>query len=392
MYDLFVSHNRKDKEWVRNFVSFLRFSGLTVFFDEDNIRFGADISTSISNAIENSRHVVLVLSSNSVKSDWVALEYAISLYSDPAAKEEKIIPIKLENIENTQIPLALRRLRFVDLTDGAEYSTRQLRALLNQLGVNDSNAIGIPSRISGSESRNSKYFFSTGRHPNIDETSASKFTRHYANLFRIRDVEIPYIPVFGGWEGGINEFTIGEICCFTDSEYIYSAPAEISSYADSEYEPLHGEELPNSVRLQGYNWLVGNQDVRKVPTFHFARVKYGDYRKISVILDKAIPFSNCTFRDKYAPTIEHQISESKLSNICGVGIFVITRDNQIVITRQSKNVTVYPEVWGYSASGAMDWMDNVDPFREIERESIEEISHKIDLENTILFRLMRRTV
>jgi hypothetical protein len=42
-YDVFVSHNRKNKPWVRMFVALLRNEGLSVFFDEDSIPFGRDI-------------------------------------------------------------------------------------------------------------------------------------------------------------------------------------------------------------------------------------------------------------------------------------------------------------------------------------------------------------
>jgi phospholipid N-methyltransferase len=55
------------------------------------------------------------------------------------------------------------------------------------------------------------------------------------------------------------------------------------------------------------------------------------------------------------------------------------------VTRYSSNVTVYPTAWGYTASGAMDWIEDVNPFREIERECKEEVAHQLDLENTFLY-------
>jgi hypothetical protein len=115
-HDIFVSHNYRDKPWVRQFVKLLREEGLKVFFDEDDIDYGADIVASIDNALEQSKHVILVISPRSLSSRWIALESSMSIYSDPDARNKKLIPLLLELVPRESIQLSIRRLNTVDLT------------------------------------------------------------------------------------------------------------------------------------------------------------------------------------------------------------------------------------------------------------------------------------
>src|SRR5689334_13064467 len=89
LWDVFVSHNGKDKVWVRHFVRQLRSLSLRVFFAEDDIRPGANFLRALSMALQTSRYIVLVLSPSSLSSDWVALEYSIAVVSDPSARERR---------------------------------------------------------------------------------------------------------------------------------------------------------------------------------------------------------------------------------------------------------------------------------------------------------------
>src|SRR5207244_898995 len=74
-----------------------------------------------------------------------------------------------------------------------------------------------------------------------------------------------------------------------------------------------------------------------------------------------------------------------LSNICGAGLFLITRDNDLIVSKHSSSVRVLPEIWSYSASGTMDWSDRPHPFYEVARESREEIAHNPNQDGLRLF-------
>jgi TIR domain len=113
-YHVFLSHNGAQTEWTRQLASRLRAAGLSVFFDEDSISLGEDLLSAIEFGLRTSRHVLLILSPEALASNWVALEYSVSLCNDPAARNRCLIPILRSECD---IPLLLRRLKYLDARD-----------------------------------------------------------------------------------------------------------------------------------------------------------------------------------------------------------------------------------------------------------------------------------
>lgn len=144
--DVFLSHNRKDKPWVRAFAEFLRLQGLSVFFDEDSIAYGEDLVAAIETGVEQSRHILLVISPSSVSSKWVAMEASLAVYSDPDAGNRKVIPILLEPIDRDAIKPSIRRLNMVDLTNH-ERREKAVRKLLEELGIRNSSILPLPTGL-----------------------------------------------------------------------------------------------------------------------------------------------------------------------------------------------------------------------------------------------------
>lgn len=134
MYDIFISHNKQQKAWVRDFCCLLRNEGLRVFFDEDSIDPGENVIRAIETAIDNSRHVILVLSPSSLASDWVAMETTITIYKDPSASKRTLLPIMLEVLEYNLIPPSLRALNYIDLTKN-DTRDKEFKRLMKCLGV-----------------------------------------------------------------------------------------------------------------------------------------------------------------------------------------------------------------------------------------------------------------
>lgn len=132
----FISHNSKQKRWVREVVEQWRALGLQVFFDEDSIEIGEDITSGIERGLKASRYVVFVITPESLKSHWVGLETAITIYDDPDAQKNRLIPILLEPVDKKKIRAAIKRLNWVDLThkDAGVRRTRY-HMLLKKLGV-----------------------------------------------------------------------------------------------------------------------------------------------------------------------------------------------------------------------------------------------------------------
>lgn len=117
-------------------------------------------------------------------------------------------------------------------------------------------------------------------------------------------------------------------------------------------------------------------------TLTLQETSYGDYLKSGEHLDDPFPTDpRETFRSTLA-NIEQsrggEVHPKELTNIIGVGIFLITQDEQIIVAKHSKYSHVYPERWTFSASGLMKWGACPHPFMEIARKTFMEIQHQID--------------
>src|SRR3954451_7212762 len=110
-WHVFVSHNRKDKPWVRRLVAQWQDElGLRVFFDEDSIAPGADIVRALDEGLRHSRHVVLIISPAAMVGEWIALETPVALYRDPSPARRRLTPVLIDPTEPAAIPLVIQRL------------------------------------------------------------------------------------------------------------------------------------------------------------------------------------------------------------------------------------------------------------------------------------------
>jgi TIR domain/AAA-like domain len=114
LIDLFISHNKAEKEWARELAAELKKRGITYFLDEESIRLGDDVVETIGTGLKASRHIALIISPASVRSRWVELEWASALYDDLDASKRKLLPILKRTCE---IPYMLKRLNYLDARD-----------------------------------------------------------------------------------------------------------------------------------------------------------------------------------------------------------------------------------------------------------------------------------
>src|SRR4051794_30207223 len=110
-YDVFLSHNSKDKPRVRKLAEDLRDAGLRVWFDEWVLKPGDDIYLAIERGLEAARTQVVCLSPAALESKWVTLERSTVLFRDPTNAGRRFIPLLLADCE---LPDALRRYKYVD--------------------------------------------------------------------------------------------------------------------------------------------------------------------------------------------------------------------------------------------------------------------------------------
>jgi len=125
MTKVFISYSRKDLAFVDQMTTDLREAGLDVWYDLSGLGGGSRWRLEIEQAIRASQYVVVVLSPDSVASEWVEREY---LFSSRLGKS--IVPVFLKPCE---LPLYYLNLHYIDVQGGAYI--RNFVVLLRALGV-----------------------------------------------------------------------------------------------------------------------------------------------------------------------------------------------------------------------------------------------------------------
>ena len=95
---VFLSHNHKDKDFVRRLASDIESHGIRVWLDEAEMKIGDSLIQKIREGIDNVDYFAVILSNNSVKAPWVENELDVAMNYQIAGKI-KILPIILEEIE-----------------------------------------------------------------------------------------------------------------------------------------------------------------------------------------------------------------------------------------------------------------------------------------------------
>jgi len=111
MSSIFLSHNHKDKAFVRKLASNLDLFGVKSWVDEYEMLPGDSLIGKMESGIESSEFLGAVLSANSVASEWVTRELRAALTDEIANRRIKVIPLL---IEDCSLPPILRDKLFAD--------------------------------------------------------------------------------------------------------------------------------------------------------------------------------------------------------------------------------------------------------------------------------------
>lgn len=123
MINIFISYSSKDSNFVERLSNDLIELGFDVWLDKWKIKVGDDIFEKIQYGIRNSDYVILVLSSNSIKSGWVDKEWKIVYWNEITTRQVKLLPILLEYCE---IPEYLKFKKYANFTKGYEEAFKEL--------------------------------------------------------------------------------------------------------------------------------------------------------------------------------------------------------------------------------------------------------------------------
>lgn len=111
MATIFLSHSSKDKPFVRRLASVLKQQGIQVWMDEDELSIGDSLPDKLSTALMQTDYIGVILSPNSVSSEWVNKEIKAAIMDEMQKKRTRILPILYKDCE---IPIFLQEKIFID--------------------------------------------------------------------------------------------------------------------------------------------------------------------------------------------------------------------------------------------------------------------------------------
>src|SRR5271165_1955364 len=127
MVSVFLSHSSKDKPFVRELADFLGREGeIKVWLDEGEIAPGHNVVGRIAAGL-GSQFVLVVLSPNSVDSEWVKKEWTDAFYEQTNNGKVKVLAVLYQDC---QIPPLLRTTKQFDLRRNHPDGFRQIRTFL----------------------------------------------------------------------------------------------------------------------------------------------------------------------------------------------------------------------------------------------------------------------
>lgn len=132
MSSVFLSHNSKDKPWVRKLADRLTADGVVVWIDEAELNIGDSLIEKIAAGIQNMRFVAAIISSNSVGSSWVQKELNLAMTKEIKGKTVTVLPLM---IESCVLPNSLIDKLYADFTQPENYE-REYSKLLRAIGIN----------------------------------------------------------------------------------------------------------------------------------------------------------------------------------------------------------------------------------------------------------------
>ncbi len=110
MKKLFLSYSRKDLDFVEKLAEDFQQAGYDVWYDLTDLEGGDRWASAIQAAIDGCDAYVLVISPNSVASEWVEKEF---IYAN--GQKKKIVPLSLER---ANLPLWLVNIHYIDIRGG----------------------------------------------------------------------------------------------------------------------------------------------------------------------------------------------------------------------------------------------------------------------------------
>jgi predicted nucleotide-binding protein len=113
-YDVFMSYSQKDKPLARKLVEALTKRGLRVWYDEDSIRVGDSFLSGMSEALEQSRYFVLIISPDYLSSTWQNFELGVALGRKWSSRQAAVVPVFVADVDKSSLPPPISHLQGIN--------------------------------------------------------------------------------------------------------------------------------------------------------------------------------------------------------------------------------------------------------------------------------------
>jgi len=138
---VFVSYSSADRKFARRLAANLQGRGARIWFDEGQIDVGDSLIEKLRDGIDRMEFLLVVLSPDSVRSEWVRREVDVAMTQEIEGKRIKVLPVLYRQCD---LPGFLKGKRYADFTDSLRFHD-SLTELLRRLSLHE-----IPSPF-GSE-------------------------------------------------------------------------------------------------------------------------------------------------------------------------------------------------------------------------------------------------
>lgn len=101
-YSCFISYSHKDEEFAKRLFSRLRDFHIRVWYAPEAIKGGEKLHEQIDRAIQHFDRLLLVISENSIRSEWVITEIRNARRQEVKESKRKLFPIRLVGFETIQ--------------------------------------------------------------------------------------------------------------------------------------------------------------------------------------------------------------------------------------------------------------------------------------------------
>jgi hypothetical protein len=128
-FDVFISHSSQDRDFVNQLARNLESMGMKVWSERD-VQLGASLTEEIERGIEQSQHMLLVVSPNSLNSPWANFEVGVVLSKVAHSPEMLVIPVLTQDVDVSLLPFSTKNRISVD---AANMNISELSSKISQI-------------------------------------------------------------------------------------------------------------------------------------------------------------------------------------------------------------------------------------------------------------------